>query len=386
MNVLRVRHLENALSHWEKNNLLPDYPRMSLDSHLRSYYRAHKTKLSVADKDWLSETVKEFLRWRSLVQNFTQPPFTSSSLLRTFFGTESWRSYSNSKTLPDHVRLSMPEALCEQLQLSFGKEKTAKIANVWNERSPTFVRVNTLVDERERLIKHLASKGIIADKTTNSPIGLRMPRSEKVEGLEELKEHAFDIQDESCQMVGLHVGVKPGEKVLDFCSGSGGKSLVIGPALQSKGHLFLHDVNPKYLVQAKQKLRNAKIKNFTTIPPQSDQLRLLRNKMDWVLVDVPSTGSGQFRRYPERKWLYSAELLERTVSVQQEIFSAALKFLKPKTGKIVYATSSILPAENIEQVKFFCQTHKLYLSSEPVHSLPQSRGMDGFFSAILERQ
>ena len=159
---------------------------------------------------------------------------------------------------------------------------------------------------------------------------------------------------------------------------------MFGPQLHGSGHLFLHDVNPSFLLQAKRKLRDARIKNFTCIQGDSSTLRKLHRKMDWVLVDPPSTGSGHYRRYAERKWLFSDDSLNEKICVQREIFRQALKYMK-NGGKIVYCTSSILPEENAEQIKFFCDTYNLYLSSEPVYALPQSRGMNGFFSAVLER-
>lgn len=379
MNVLRVRHLENALIHWDRSRIVVDLPKTSLDSHLRSYFKAHKTKLSVDDKEWLSDKTKEIVRWRDLIRHFTPGPVTVSSELRTFFGNDAWRSYSNSKTLPEAVRLSMPESLFEILEKHFGKEKAVFIGSVWNEVSPTFVRVNTLVDDRDRLIKHLALRGIVAEKTLHSTLGLKLVRSSSVSALPELCEHAFDIQDESCQIVGLQMLVKPGDKALDYCAGSGGKSLVFAPCLNGKGHLFLHDINLRYLVQARRKLGNSRIRNFTT-----SIANISKKSMDWILLDVPSTGSGQYRRYPERKYLFTPSQLELTIQKQREIFQSALPFLKKTGGKIVYATASILPDENMKQVEYFCHTHKMYLSGDPVHSLPQSHGMDGFFAATLE--
>ena len=67
---------------------------------------------------------------------------------------------------------------------------------------------------------------------------------------------------------------------------------------------------------------------------------------------------------------------------QREIFADALRFVKPG-GTIVYATCSILDEENIDQVKYFCAAHGIYLTTEPVHALPQSRSLDGFFCACL---
>jgi len=383
MNVTRVRHLENALSHFDRTIRSSTAPALSIESHLRNYFRAHKGKLNTADTDWLADKFKDVYRWRGLINHFSSGSDSASDILRVYFGNGGWRSYSDSRTLPEHVRVSMPESLYSRLASHYGKSKALDIGNIWNEKPNTFLRVNTLVADREEVFKGLTERGISSEKTVVSDVGLKVGHIEDLTTVPEFKDHACALQDESCQIVGAQVAVQPGQKVLDYCAGSGGKSLVFGPDLNGKGHLFLHDVNENFLVQARRKLRDAKIKNFTCVAADSPQLKKLYRKMDWVLVDPPSTGSGHYRRYPERKWLFSEESLAEKIEIQKEIFKNALKFMK-KGGKIVYSTSSILPEENAEQIKYFCNTHNLYLSEEPVYALPQSRGMDGFFCAILE--
>jgi 16S rRNA (cytosine967-C5)-methyltransferase len=385
MNVNRVRHLENALNHFERSQTLAETSLVSIDSHLRSYFRAHKGKVLPRDREWISEKFKDIYRWRSLVDHFSLSDKSVANRLRTYFGNQSWRSYSDSKTLPEHIRVSIPESLYSRLSNHYGKAKSLDIGRIWNEPSSTYLRVNSLIEDRERLLKALTSRGVCVEKTAVSELGLKVTHAEDLSNSPELEDHACGFQDESCQIIGLQVDVKPGEKVLDYCAGSGGKSLVFGPKLKGKGHLFLHDVNDRYLIQARHKLKGAGLKNFTCLSPDSIQLKKLKGMVDWILVDPPSTGSGHYRRYPDRKWLYSDNLLNEKILNQRDIFQNALRYLK-RGGKIVYATSSILPEENAEQIKYFCDKHKLFLSSEPVYSLPQSRGMDGFFCAVLEHQ
>ncbi|KAL8450430.1 hypothetical protein Emed_002518 [Eimeria media] len=146
----------------------------------------------------------------------------------------------------------------------------------------------------------------------------------------------FEIQDEASQLAALKVAAKPGDKVLDYCAGSGGKTLAFGPRMENKGKIYLHD----------------------------------------VVCDVPCTGTGALRRSPEMKWKYEDDKLMDFVALQRHIFSSALQYVKPKTGKIVYITCSILDEENVQQAKFFCQQHGLVLTEPPFHSLPTSHGMD----------
>ena len=107
--------------------------------------------------------------------------------------------------------------------------------------------------------------------------------------------------------------------------------------------------------------------------------------MDWVLVDVPCSGSGTLRRNPDQKWKFSLALLNRLVGQQRMIFEKALSYLE-ESGRIVYATCSLLPAENEEQIQHFTKTYDLELESAPFSSLPSYGGMDGFFAAVLKRR
>jgi 16S rRNA C967 or C1407 C5-methylase (RsmB/RsmF family) len=287
--------------------------------------------------------------------------------------------------MADNTKVSMPEDLFLRMVKHFGKSKTLEIGRIWNEKTPQFMRVNILRENRQNVLRQLSYRGVSAEASKASNIGIKILRGDNIHDIAELGENLLAAQDESCQLIGCHIGVKPGEKILDFCSGSGGKSLVFGPKLQGKGHIFLHDIKPNYLLQARRKLRAVGIRNFTCISPGSEELNKLEGKMDWVLVDPPTTGTGQFRRYPDRKWLFSDSFLHDAVQQQRTILASALNFVSPR-GKIVYATSSILPEENEMQIRHFCDTHRLYLVSEPIRSLPVSHGMDGFFCAIMERK
>lgn len=106
--------------------------------------------------------------------------------------------------------------------------------------------------------------------------------------------------------------------------------------------------------------------------------------MDWVLVDAPCSGTGTLRRNPDMKWKYDAEMIDRLVGQQRSIFEKALSFMRPD-GHIVYATCSVLKAENEQQVDHFLQTYNLQIEGEPFQSFPTQGGMDGFFGVVLKR-
>ncbi|KOB59259.1 hypothetical protein PFHG_01015 [Plasmodium falciparum HB3] len=257
--------------------------------------------------------------------------------------------------------------------------------SILNEKAPVFLRVNNNKISRNELYKTLISKGISVEKCVNSPYGLLLTKNQILKNIHEYKKGYFEIQDEASQIVSSKIPVHPGDKVLDYCAGSGGKTLAFSMLMENTGKIYLHDIRDQMLSQAKIRLRRAGIQNYILLNSNHILLKKLFGYMDVVIVDAPCTGTGALRRNPEMKYKFTNNKLYDYVKTQREIFENALLYLK-KNGKIVYITCSILDAENVHQAKYFCQKHNLYLSEAPFHSLPQSKAMDGFFLATFERK
>ena len=106
--------------------------------------------------------------------------------------------------------------------------------------------------------------------------------------------------------------------------------------------------------------------------------------MDFILLDVPCSGTGTYRRNPDMKWKFSIELLNELLNTQREIFKTALEYLKDD-GKILYSTCSLLPEENEQQINYFQKQYALNIKKPILKTIPTSGGTDGFFAAILEK-
>lgn len=201
--------------------------------------------------------------------------------------------------------------------------------------------------------------------------------------LDLFKKGFFEIQDEGSQLVSLRIKTKPGDCVLDYCGGSAGKTLAFAPYMQNKGQIFVHDIRKNILLEAKRRLRRANIQNYQLADNKNKLLFSMKNKFDWVLLDVPCSGTGTLRRNPEFKYKFNLDKFEELRKVQLEILEESLLFVKPK-GKIVYTTCSLLHEENLSQVVKFCSKHNYSIEDDNVfETLPISNGMDGFFSATL---
>jgi 16S rRNA C967 or C1407 C5-methylase (RsmB/RsmF family) len=111
---------------------------------------------------------------------------------------------------------------------------------------------------------------------------------------------------------------------------------------------------------------------------------IIGGKCDWVMLDVPCSGTGVLRRNPDIKWKFTTDRVKELSIIQSLILEESLQFVRPKTGKIVYSTCSVLPEENLQQVIKFCEKHG-YEIENGAHftTLPKHGGMDGFFSATL---
>lgn len=211
-----------------------------------------------------------------------------------------------------------------------------------------------------------------------SPFGIQFPKRINFSEMPEFQAGLFEVQDEGSQLVSFLVKAQAKDKVMDFCAGAGGKTLGFAHRLENKGLIYLNDIRPQAIAQAKKRLSRAGIYNVNYLP----KLPPLKGKMDWVLVDAPCSGTGTYRRNVDLKWKFSQSMLENVVSDQREIFAQALQLVRPQ-GKIVYATCSLLKEENEMQIDYFLKNHSLKLSEEPFSSLPTINGMDGFFAATF---
>jgi len=176
---------------------------------------------------------------------------------------------------------------------------------------------------------------------------------------------------------------KPGDIILDYCGGSAGKSLALAPFTLGKGQLFIHDIRKNILIEARRRLRRASVQNYQLHNDKEALRKILKGKCDWILLDVPCSGSGTIRRNPDLKMKFSLQRFDELLSIQETILEEATHFLKPN-GKIVYVTCSLIQDENLNQIVKFCKKFGFKIENETTfQTVPKSNRMDGFFSATL---
>lgn len=369
----RDHHLLNLLHAYDQNN-------RPLDLCISYYFREHKA-LGSKDRLAIADTIYAMVRWKALLDHLNEEPITWEKRLETFRQTN-LDDLKNDPSVPLHIRLSFPQYLFELLNKSYGEEKASELCSISNQTAPATLRINSLKANRENLLAQWSTPYEVSP-CQQAPNGVIFHKKIHFFSLPEFQQGFFEIQDEGSQLLSNLMQVKPGDQVFDYCAGSGGKTLAFAPEMKGKGQIFVHDIRPQALLEARKRLRRAGVQNAQIIQADDPKLKKLKKKMDWVLVDAPCSGTGTLRRNPDMKWNFNEEMLVRLVGQQRHIFEKALSFVKPG-GHIVYATCSILSEENDQQIDHFIKTYDLELVGTPFRSFPSAGGMDGFFGAVFK--
>jgi len=271
------------------------------------------------------------------------------------------------------------------------------------------VRVNTAQTKREAVQTELAQAGIASSPTPYSPWGLRLVGKPNLGELPAFTRGAIEVQDEGAQLLALLSGAKRGHIVVDFCAGAGGKTLALGAAMRNTGRLYAFDTSAHRLAQLTPRLARSGLSNVypTAIAHENDE-RLLRltGKADRVLVDAPCSGLGTLRRNPDLKWRHTPAAITTLTQQQSTILQAAARLVKPG-GQLIYATCSLLTAENqaiaaafsASQPQFTLQHAATLLARSKVPQAdtlcdsggymqlwPHRHQTDGFFAAVWSRK
>lgn len=362
------RHIQNFFHILETSN-------QPLDLLLSTYFRAHKN-LGSKDRKIIGDLIYGMTRWKTLLDHFAPSDRIS------FYQNIDWEKILCDASIPKAARLGLPEFLYSRFCAHFGLDQTEILGKILNQTAPTTIRVNLLKTTREKLLDAWKDRFSLSP-CLHSPSGIRFSKREPLFTLPEFKEGLFEIQDEGSQLISDLVAAVPGNSVLDYCSGSGGKTLGFAPRMQGKGQIYLHDIRKSALFEARRRLKRAGIQNVQYLQDK-EMLKKIIGKCDWVLIDVPCSGTGTLRRNPDHKWKLNAPMIEQYVQEQRAIAREACQYVKPG-GRLVYATCSLLPEENGAQVEYILKNLPLTLEKEPLLLLPQPGGMDGFFSAVFKK-
>jgi len=267
--------------------------------------------------------------------------------------------------------LDLPDWLWSAWQASLGAE-AVPAAEALRHRAPVFLRINTLRASPDEAIAALSSDGIATRAAPLADTALEVVEgARKVARSKAFTEGLVELQDAASQAVVAALPLAPGQRVLDYCAGGGGKALAMAARLA--GPVEAHDANPARMSDLPARASRAAAEISITTAP--------RGPYDLVLCDVPCSGSGSWRRAPEGKWRLSPDGLAELTAIQNRILETVAPMVTGG-GTLAYATCSMLAAENRERVAAFLASHPGWSLTQERQFLP-SDGGDGFYFACL---
>lgn len=362
-----------------------------------------------ADRKFVAETIYEIVRWKRLYSEIAEvkEPYNRDNIWRMFATWAVLRGYQ----IPDWTQLegtpvrkikgrfdelsknraikeSIPDWMDELGSKELGEAIWSKEIKAQNEQAKVILRVNTLKTSPDQLRARLMDANIDTEYIKNQPQALVLKERANVFLTPEFKEGFFEVQDASSQLVAPLLDVKPGMRVVDTCAGAGGKTLHLASIMENKGQLIALDLYESKLNQLKLRARRNGVHNIETrVIESSKTIKKLHEKADRVLIDAPCSGLGVLKRNPDSKWKLQPEFIENIKKIQAEVLENYSKIVKPG-GKLVYATCSVLPSENQEQIQKFLATEsgKNFTFVEDHKILAHESGYDGFYMALLERK
>ncbi len=361
------------------------------------------------DRKFVAETIYEIVRWKRLYVEIAEvkEPFDRDKIWRIFAVWAVLRGY----TLPDwkyfeetpvrrikgkfdelsktrKFKESIPDWMDELGVKELGEEIWTKELAAQNEQAKVILRVNKLKTTKEKLRALLMDLNIETEFNADYPDALILTERANVFLTDAFKDGLFEVQDASSQLVAYFLDVQPGMRVVDTCAGAGGKTLHLASLMENKGQLIAMDLYESKLKQLKIRAkRNGAFNIEPRVIESTKTIKKLHEKADRVLIDAPCSGLGVLKRNPDSKWKLQPEFIENIKKIQAEVLENYSKIVKPG-GKLVYATCSVLPSENQDQIKHFLTTEigKEFTFVQDKKILAHESRFDGFYMALLERK
>lgn len=354
------------------------------------------------DRAFLAETIYECVRWWRLYAYLSQSVSLSIDEVKGVIGAHLVLKYEQNldefksldfeklKTrkaaISDRaIKHSIPDWLDEVGANELGEAQFEAELIALNKPAQVVLRCNELKTSVLDLQKKLRALEWETKTTPLSKDALVLQKRANVFQSELFKNGFFEVQDAGSQTIAPFLQVEPGMRVVDACAGAGGKSLHLATLMQNKGRIIALDTEGWKLEELQRRARRNGIFNIETRTIETTKVvKRLYETADRVLLDVPCSGLGVLRRNPDTKWKLKPDFINEIRATQATILENYAKIARVG-GKIVYATCSILPSENENQVKAFLEKNKNYKWLDERKITPATEGFDGFYMALLER-
>lgn len=352
------------------------------------------------DRSFVAETLFETTRWRRALAFLVDSEETNSLITAQWllmgYTLPEWHSYNGlpadeilarQELLPDQpraIRQSIPDWLDQLGHSELGDLWEPQLAAL-NEKPSVFLRVNTLAGSVEQIQAWLADNGVETTTLPDHPHALALPPGKILPKALRLNGR-IEIQDPSSQQIAPLLDPQPGQRIIDACSGAGGKALHLAALSNNEARIYAMDVDEKKLAQLQFRAKRARASSIVPKPIIDTTPADFENIADSLIIDSPCSGLGTLKRQPDLKWRLKPAALDRVRSIQAQLLVEYPRMLKPG-GKLLYATCSILPSENQNQITRLMEKHpgKYKLISQQ-NLLPSETHHDGFHASLLEKR
>lgn len=370
------------------------------------------TKWGSRDRKFVANAIYDIVRWYRLYKScLNDEQINSNQFYHLFavshilkgFELPAWKEFEfidANKIKENHIKNrqirkiahSIPDWLDELGIEQFGALLWEKEISCLNKEADVYIRLNTLkLDEKFNLLEKLKKEGVEVSQVVHPLFDdmamikpYKLEKRQRLQNLASYKNGMFEIQDAASQLVAPFLNAKPGMTVIDACAGAGGKTLHLASLMQNKGKILAMDVEQKKLDELEKRALRAGVKIVKTQLINKHEISKNKNSADRLLLDVPCSGLGVLRRNPDAKWKLNPTFLLEIQEVQAQILMNYSVMLKPG-GLMVYATCSILPSENQNQVNNFIRTVGNMYELVAEKSILPSQGYDGFYMALIKK-
>ena len=297
------------------------------------------------------------------------------------------------------VTQSYPLWLVRRWVERHGVEWTEGFCRASNQVAALSLRVNTLKTNRTALIESLTASGATVNEDYTAPEGVSLSGLPPLQSLQAHLDGRFYVQDESAMLVTHLLQPQPNDTVIDFCAAPGGKTTHIAQLMGNVGEICAVDLSEEKIQHITENCQRLGVTNVQTqVVPEGKGFASPTNA-DRVLVDVPCSGFGTFRRHPDIRWKKHPEQIAQFGELQLQILKTAAQYVKPN-GVLVYSTCSTEPEENEEVIHQFLESHPQFslenaydflpfasasvITSEGfLQTFPHKHRIDGAFAARL---
>jgi 16S rRNA (cytosine967-C5)-methyltransferase len=259
-----------------------------------------------------------------------------------------------------------------------------------NQHPPMTLRVNQAKIQRADYLKKITAKA-----TLISPQGIILQEAQGIENLYGFSEGYVSVQDEAAQLAVLLLDIQGHQRILDACAAPGGKTSHILETSHPETCVAI-EVQEKRFEKLKKTFERLNLNPTCLLADASSpETWWDGNSFDRILIDAPCSGTGVIRRHPDIKLRRSEKNIYINLDIQKKLLQNLWPLLKPN-GILVYATCSVLPEENEQQIEQFLQTHlnaqvqdiKISIGKKCQHGLqilPGTENMDGFYYCVLKK-